>query len=344
GVTARVDVTPVNADQIARFADEEELKDQDPVPLKAQVTNVVEEPGSPKALVVLSQGTEVTKIAQRGSSFLVVFENPQKRGEMLIGWVPERALTSETPVAPKPVGLSCAVGLELLVGDPDFCARVCSDDAACGTEGRCTGSASLAGQLTASPVRFCVAKLEQKAEFVQKPAKASIKKAAESTVSPPRERVSVTPPPVTTPARCSPTCTASCDCSGRPITCSPTCTDTCDCSGRPITCSPTCTDTCDCSGRPRAVARCSPTCTATCDCSGRPITCSPTCTATCDCSGRPIAAPQCSPQCTETCDCEGRPIRCSPTCTETCDCDGRPIKNQKRARTREPGSGVSRKR
>src|SRR5688572_21051626 len=91
GVTARVDVTPVNADQVARFADEQELKDQDPVPLKAAVTNVAEEPGSPKALVVLPKGAEVTKVAQRGNSFLVVFENPQKPGEMLIGWVPERA-------------------------------------------------------------------------------------------------------------------------------------------------------------------------------------------------------------------------------------------------------------
>ncbi|HEY6725303.1 MAG TPA: hypothetical protein VI197_14810, partial [Polyangiaceae bacterium] len=270
GVTARVDVTPANADQVARFADEQDLKDQDPVPLKAAVTNVVEEPGSPKALVVLSKGAEVTKVAQRGNSFLVVFENPQKPGEMLIGWVPERALVSETPAAPKPVALSCAAGLQLLAGDPDFCARVCSDDAACGVDGRCTGSASLAG----SAVRFCVTKLEQKADFVQKPAKASIKKPEQrNNPSPARERVSVTPPAPTAAARCSPTCTATCDCSGRPITCSPTCTDTCDCSGRP---------------RVAAVARCSPTCTATCDCSGRPITCSPTCTATCDCSGRPI--------------------------------------------------------
>jgi len=177
GVTARVDVTPVNADQVARFADEQELKDQDPVQLKAAVTNVVEEPGSPKALVVLSKGTPVTKIAQRNNSFLVVFENPQRRGEMLIGWVPERSLVSEALAAPKPaVAQSCAAGLQLLTGDPEFCARVCTDDAACGADGRCTGSASLAAPGGAgNAVRFCVAKLEQKAEFVQKPAKASIK-------------------------------------------------------------------------------------------------------------------------------------------------------------------------
>jgi hypothetical protein len=58
-------------------------------------------------------------------------------------------------------------------------------------------------------------------------------------------------------------------------------------------CSPTCTATCDCDGKPIAPAKCSPTCTATCDCDGKPIApakCSPTCTATCDCDGKPIAA------------------------------------------------------
>jgi hypothetical protein len=36
-------------------------------------------------------------------------------------------------------------------------------------------------------------------------------------------------------------------------------------------CSPTCTPTCDCAGKPIAPTKCSPTCTPTCDCSGNPI-------------------------------------------------------------------------
>jgi hypothetical protein len=56
-------------------------------------------------------------------------------------------------------------------------------------------------------------------------------------------------------------------------------------------CSPTCTATCDCDGKPIVPAKCAPTCTATCDCDGKPIVpakCAPTCTATCDCDGKPI--------------------------------------------------------
>ena len=37
-------------------------------------------------------------------------------------------------------------------------------------------------------------------------------------------------------------------------------------------CSPTCTPTCDCEGKPITPAKCSPTCTPTCDCDGKPIT------------------------------------------------------------------------
>jgi hypothetical protein len=33
---------------------------------------------------------------------------------------------------------------------------------------------------------------------------------------------------------CSPTCTPTCDCSGKAIKCLPTCTETCDCDGKPI--------------------------------------------------------------------------------------------------------------
>jgi hypothetical protein len=33
---------------------------------------------------------------------------------------------------------------------------------------------------------------------------------------------------------CSPTCTRTCDCSGKAIKCLPTCTETCDCDGKPI--------------------------------------------------------------------------------------------------------------
>ena len=36
-------------------------------------------------------------------------------------------------------------------------------------------------------------------------------------------------------------------------------------------CSPTCTPTCDCEGKPIAAVKCAPTCTETCDCEGKPI-------------------------------------------------------------------------
>jgi hypothetical protein len=98
-------------------------------------------------------------------------------------------------------------------------------------------------------------------------------------------------------------------------------------------CSPTCTATCECDGKPIAAAKCSPTCTATCDCDGKPIAapkCSPTCTATCDCAGRPIAAPKCSPTCTATCDCSGNPIAVSTASTAQALVDSKKLEEEKK--------------
>jgi len=87
-----------NGGEVSRFADEVPFG---PDATIAHVkTPVRPAPGAGVPFAMLSTGTDVVKIAQRGTDELIFFEDPADSSRHLLGWVPESAL--QEPSAPTP--------------------------------------------------------------------------------------------------------------------------------------------------------------------------------------------------------------------------------------------------
>ena len=80
-------VDAANVGQVARFQDEVKV-DNEVAPLLSWVS-VQKTPTGGDAVTSLQKGTETTKIAQRGTFFLVTFANPKTPTERLMGWISE---------------------------------------------------------------------------------------------------------------------------------------------------------------------------------------------------------------------------------------------------------------
>ena len=89
---------PANEEQIQRFDDEKQLDNQ-AGRIFAESADVLRQPPSGDRVVVLRQGNELTKVAERQDFTLVTFQNPDQDKELLMGWVPSSALVEPTSPA-----------------------------------------------------------------------------------------------------------------------------------------------------------------------------------------------------------------------------------------------------
>lgn len=126
-----------NEGDVARFPDETKLADVASTLQRSY--NVREAPPLGTVITGLSKGTAVTQIAQRGSSFLITFDNPKAPGTKLMGWVHRDAFSAVIQDAGP---LVCAKGEVALFGDTPICGKLCSDDTGCPAGQACKGQAS----------------------------------------------------------------------------------------------------------------------------------------------------------------------------------------------------------
>ncbi|CAN5880521.1 hypothetical protein BH11MYX4_BH11MYX4_37210 [soil metagenome] len=127
-----------NVDDVARFPDEKPIEN---VAATIQRTsNVREIPGVGKVVASLAKGGTVTQVAQRGTAFLVVFDNPKDQ-KRLMGWVGQESFTALTVDAGIKV-LTCTAPEVPLVSDGPFCGRTCAADTDCPAGQACKGAAN----------------------------------------------------------------------------------------------------------------------------------------------------------------------------------------------------------
>jgi hypothetical protein len=127
----------MNEGDVARFPDETKLADV--AATLQQTYNVREAPPAGTVIVGLSKGTTVTQIAQRGVSYLIVFDNPKAPGTKLMGWIHRDAFSAVVQDAGP---LVCPKGEIALFGDTPFCGKLCSDDKGCPSGQACKGQAN----------------------------------------------------------------------------------------------------------------------------------------------------------------------------------------------------------
>ena len=127
-----------NENDVSRFPDEKKLENVTAT-IQRQ-TNVREIPGIGKVVAALAKGGTVTEIAQRGTFFLVVFENPTDK-KTLMGWIGQEAFAAPAAVAPKVV--TCAAPETAIISDNvTLCGKVCVADADCPSGQACKGRAN----------------------------------------------------------------------------------------------------------------------------------------------------------------------------------------------------------
>ena len=128
-----------NVDDVARFPDEKPLENV--AATIQRTTNVREIPAVGKVVATLAKGGTVTEVAQRGTAFLVVFENPKDQ-KKLMGWVGQEAFVAPPIVEAGIKVLTCAAPEVPLLSDGPFCGRVCAGDADCPAGQACKGAAN----------------------------------------------------------------------------------------------------------------------------------------------------------------------------------------------------------
>jgi hypothetical protein len=126
-----------NENDVSRFPDEKKLENV--TATIQRPTNVREIPGIGKVVAALAKGSTVTEIAQRSTFFLVVFENPADK-KQLMGWITQDSFTAPAPITAKP--LACTLPETALFSDGPFCGKVCASDVDCPTGQACKGAAN----------------------------------------------------------------------------------------------------------------------------------------------------------------------------------------------------------
>lgn len=128
-----------NVDDVARFPDEKPIENV--AATIQRTTNVREIPSVGKVVATLAKGGTVTEVAQRGTAFLVVFENPKDQ-KKLMGWVGQEAFTAPPATDAGIKVLTCAAPEVPLISDGPFCGRICAGDADCPAGQACKGAAN----------------------------------------------------------------------------------------------------------------------------------------------------------------------------------------------------------
>lgn len=127
-----------NENDVSRFPDEKKLENV--TATIQRPTNVREIPGIGKVVASLAKGGTVTEIAQRSTFFLVVFENPTDK-KQLMGWISQDSFTAPAAVVAKPP--ACTVPETALISDGvALCGKVCTQDVDCPSGQACKGRAN----------------------------------------------------------------------------------------------------------------------------------------------------------------------------------------------------------
>jgi predicted flap endonuclease-1-like 5' DNA nuclease len=154
---APVAATPAaaNENDVSRFPDEKKLENV--AATIQRPTNVREIPGIGKVVASLAKGGTVTEIAQRSTFFLVVFENPADK-KQLMGWISQDSFTAPAAVVAKPP--VCTVPETAIISDNvALCGKICATDGDCQAGQACKGRANkfAAGKIgnIGEPVDVC---------------------------------------------------------------------------------------------------------------------------------------------------------------------------------------------
>ena len=163
-----------NFDSVSRFADEQKL-DNVAAPLQRS-TNVREIPSIGKVVATLAKGANVSKIAQRGTAFLVLLDDP-KAPKKLMGWVGQESFTAGADTMADPflkALITCHAPEVPLISDAPFCGRICTSDAACPAGQACRGFANkLVKGKAAESVTLCTVFTPAKAAVAPPPVAAN---------------------------------------------------------------------------------------------------------------------------------------------------------------------------
>jgi hypothetical protein len=146
-----------NDADVTRFPDETKL-DHVARSTQAVVTTVRKAPPSGAVIATLAKGTAVQEIAQRDKFSIILFADPKDPTKKLMGWVFQEAFIGGATTPQKPtVTNPCPAGQQLLIGEQDFCGKVCKVAADCPNGQACTGSAKLFGLdgKVGEPVNVC---------------------------------------------------------------------------------------------------------------------------------------------------------------------------------------------
>ncbi len=134
-----------NESEVTRFPDETRL-DHVATTTQAAATNVRKAPPSGAVVATLAKGTSVQEIAQRDKFSLITFFDPKDPSKKLMGWVFQDAFNGGPSAPHKPAMTNpCPPGQQLLLGEQDFCGKVCKVAGDCPNGQACTGTAKLFG-------------------------------------------------------------------------------------------------------------------------------------------------------------------------------------------------------
>ena len=146
----------VNVNDIARFGQETKIANE-VAKTEAPLTIARKSPPNGEWVARLPRGTEVTKIASHEGQVLVVFANPKKADERLMGWVVEAAFKAALATATKCKTDKDCGGTNVCVPHENGtkCEKSCSptNTAACPEKFACTGEGPNAEGKT---VQYCV--------------------------------------------------------------------------------------------------------------------------------------------------------------------------------------------
>ncbi len=142
-------VTGANADDVARFNDEQPLASVDATILSAIAIARTAPPAGP-VVTTLKKDSKVVQIAKHDEYFLAAFDDPKNPSQKLMGWIHETNFTGKAVIT------TCSAGLTLFKSDVNFCAKECTADSNCTGGQVCKGTSARASD--GKTALFCTAR------------------------------------------------------------------------------------------------------------------------------------------------------------------------------------------
>ena len=148
-----------NVNEVARFGDETKI-DREAAKTAAPLTIARKSPPNGEIVARLSKGADVTKLASHEGQILIVFVNPKKADDHLMGWVAESAFKAAAAAATKcKTDKECGAGQVCIPHEAGTkCEKACGagNTAACPQNYDCKGEGPNAEGKT---VQYCTSTL-----------------------------------------------------------------------------------------------------------------------------------------------------------------------------------------